>query len=149
MCSKTVRSLSFIMALLNFRFNYWLPHPGRTHRKTITQWLFRRNPGLLSLMAEASGAVSDRGKFVNCSDGGHIENLGVYELLQRRCKTIICVDGSADPNFDFFDLTTIQRYAQIDMDTKINIDVTDLLPNEEGLSKPHFASRFLDRQMAG
>lgn len=139
MGAKTVRSLSFIMALLNFRLNYWLPHPGRTHRKTITQWLFRRNPGLLSLMAEASGAVSDRGKFVNCSDGGHIENLGVYELLQRRCKTIICVDGSADPNFDFFDLTTIQRYAQIDMDTKINIDVTDLLPNEEGVSKQHFA----------
>lgn len=139
MGAKTVRSLSFIMALLNFRLNYWLPHPGRTHRKTITQWLFRRNPGLLSLMTEASGAVSDRGKFVNCSDGGHIENLGVYELLQRRCKTIICVDGSADPNFEFFDLTTIQRYAQIDMDTKIKIDVTDLLPNKDGISKQHFA----------
>ena len=139
MGAKTVRSLSFIMALLNFRLNYWLPHPGRTHRKTITQWLFRRNPGLLSLMAEACGVVSDRGKFVNCSDGGHIENLGVYELLQRRCKTVICVDGGADPNFNFFDLTTIQRYAQIDMDTKIKIDVTNLLPNQDGVSKQHFA----------
>ena len=139
MGAKTVRSLSFIMALLNFRLNYWLPHPGRTHRKTIAQWLFRRNPGLISLMAEASGVVSDRGKFVNCSDGGHIENLGVYELLQRRCSTIVCVDSGADPNFDFFDLTTIQRYAQIDMDTKISINITDLIPNEVGISKKHFA----------
>ena len=38
-------------------------------------------------------AMSEKQKWVNLSDGGHIENMGVYELLRRRCKFIISVDG--------------------------------------------------------
>jgi hypothetical protein len=34
---------------------------------------------------------------VNLSDGGHIENFGVYGLLRRRCKYIVAIDGEQDP----------------------------------------------------
>ena len=121
------------------RLAYWLPHPGRVDQSSWLDWFIHRNPGLRSLLSEACGIVSDRGRFVNCSDGGHIENLGVYELLRRRCKTIICVDGGADPRFGFFDLSTLQRYASIDLGAKIDIDVTELLPSKDGISKQHYA----------
>ena len=136
---KTLRSLSFILAILNVRLAYWLPNPRRANRATRLDWLVHRNPGLISLLTEACGTVSDRGRFVNCSDGGHIENLGVYELLRRRCRTVICVDGGADPKFGFFDLTTLQRYARIDLDTRIEIDLMPLLPDKNGISKQHYA----------
>ena len=139
MGAKTVRSITFFLAMLNVRLAYWLPSPRRLHGATWTDWLVQRNPGLFSLLSEACGIVSDRGRFVNCSDGGHIENLGVYELLKRRCGTIICVDGSADPNFEFFDLTTLQRYASIDLDVRIEIDLADILPDKDGVSQRHFA----------
>ena len=35
--------------------------------------------------------------YLNLSDGGHVENLALYELLRRRCKFIIAIDGEADP----------------------------------------------------
>ena len=136
---KTVHSLAFILALLNVRLAYWLPHPGRVGRPTWVDWVARRHPGLVALLQEACGIVSDRGRFVNCSDGGHIENLGVYELLRRRCRTIICVDGGADPHFQFYDLTTLQRYAHIDLDVRIEIDPRPLMPDETGLSQEQFA----------
>ena len=139
MGAKTVRSLAFFLAILNLRLAYWLPNPCRVHGATWWDWLIQRNPGLFSLLSEACGIVSDRGRFVNCSDGGHIENLGVYALLKRRCRTIICVDGGADPNFEFFDLTTLQRYASIDLDARIEIDLTDILPDKTGVSKQHYA----------
>ena len=139
MGAKTVRSLSFVFALLNIRLAYWLPHPGRVEQSSWLDWFVHRNPGVLSLLAEACGVVSDRGRFLNCSDGGHIENLGVYELLRRRCKTIICVDGGADPKFEFFDLTTLQRFASIDLGVEIEIDVEPLIPDENSLSKQQFA----------
>jgi hypothetical protein len=44
---------------------------------------------------------------VNISDGGHIENLAVFELLRRRCKLIIAIDASADPKFGFSDLENL------------------------------------------
>ena len=127
------------MTLLNVRLGYWLPHPQRVGRPTWLDWIARRNPGLVCLLNEALGSVNDRGRFINCSDGGHIENLGVYELLRRRCRVIICVDGGADPDFEFFSLTTLQRYANIDLDAKIDIDLSPILPDQDGKSKEHFA----------
>jgi hypothetical protein len=139
MGARTIRSLAFFLAMLNIRLAYWLPNPERVDQSSWLDWFIHRNPGLLSLLSEACGAVSNRGRFVNCSDGGHIENLGVYELLRRRSRTIICVDSAADPKFDFSDLTTLQRYAYIGLDAEIDIDLTQLLPDEKGVSKEHVA----------
>lgn len=139
MGAKTKRSLAFFLALLNVRLAYWLPHPSRARKAAWFEWLFHRNPGLRYLLAEALGTVNDRGRFVNCSDGGHIENLGVYELIKRRCRTIICVDGGADPEFNFFDLTTLQRFVNIDLDARIDIEVAPIMPTDEQISKEHFA----------
>ncbi|UFZ01741.1 hypothetical protein LQG66_20720 [Bradyrhizobium ontarionense] len=70
---------------------------------------------------------------VNLSDGGHIENFGVYELLRRRCKYIVAIDGEQDPKMTFGGLTTLQRLAAIDLGVTIDIGVGQLRLGEKGL----------------
>ena len=72
------------------------------------------------LYYEMFSHVNHRLKWVNVSDGGHIENLGVYELLRRRCRVIFIGDGEADPNGVFDGLSCLMRLAEIDMGIKIN-----------------------------
>ena len=55
------------------------------------------------------------------TDGGHIENLGIYELLKRRCKIIIAVDAEADRDLNFSSFVTLQRYARIDLGARIKL----------------------------
>jgi len=64
-------------------------------------------PGPLYLLLEAfskSGTAvtqaDDKKKnsgFIFLTDGGHIDNLGIYELFRRRCRLIIAIDAEADP----------------------------------------------------
>ena len=70
--------------------------------------------------------MSEKEAWVNLSDGGHIENMGVYELLRRRCKFIISIDGEADPQSTFQGHLTLVRHAQIDFGVRIEPDLTDL-----------------------
>lgn len=121
--------LSFWLALLNVRLGYWVRVPGRG---------LGRGPGLRHLFQEMFGTMDETGKFLHVSDGGHIENLGVYELLRRRCKYIVAVDGEQDPAMTFHALTNLQRLAAIDMDVRIDIDLDDLRLNPAGLSRSHF-----------
>jgi hypothetical protein len=82
--------------------------------------------------------MDERLPWLNLSDGGHIENLGVYELLRRRCKYIVAVDGEQDPKMTFHALTTLQRLAAIDFGVRIDVDLDELRLNEKGLSRSHF-----------
>lgn len=63
--------------------------------------------------------------FVYLSDGGHIENLGIYQLLKRGCRLIIAIDAEADPNIACASLLKLERYARIDLGVRI------ILPWEE------------------
>jgi len=47
------------------------------------------------------------------SDGGHLENLGVEQLLMRRCSTIVVVDVAADPTYECLDIKrALERIEQ-------------------------------------
>jgi hypothetical protein len=84
------------------------------------------------------GSMDERGPWINLSDGGHIENLGVYELLRRRCKYIVAIDGEEDARMTFHGLTTLQRLAAIDLGVAIEADLDDLRLTNAGLSRSHF-----------
>jgi hypothetical protein len=47
---------------------------------------------------ELLGFTDDTQRFVYLSDRGHFENLGVYEMLRRRCRTIVAIDAGCDPD---------------------------------------------------
>jgi hypothetical protein len=92
-------------------------------------WLKLKAPGFLCLLREMTGfAMSEKYAWLNLSDGWHIENMGVYELLRRRCKYIVCVDGEADPEFTFQGLMTLVRHAQIDFGVRIDPRLDELRP---------------------
>jgi hypothetical protein len=56
------------------------------------------------------------------TDGAHSENLGLYQLVKRRCPYIIVVDAEADPQYTFAALADLQRYARIDLGVRMDVD---------------------------
>ena len=58
-------------------------------------------------------------KWINVSDGGHVENLGAFELLRRRCEIVIVGEGESDATGGFPGLSTLMRLAEIDLRVKI------------------------------
>ncbi|WP_440875276.1 patatin-like phospholipase family protein [Thalassotalea sp. PLHSN55] len=122
----TVKPLIFIMAMLNIRLNYWLVNPGNLNDKNSRFYnciLTRVGPAYL--FRELFGKPDAKHHFVDLSDGGHIENLGVYELLRRQCRLIIAGDGEADKQLTFQGLSELIRMAQIDMGIKIEMQGLD------------------------
>ena len=49
------------------------------------------------LVKELLGNTDEKGDYVHISDGGHFDNLGVYELVKRRCRYIVAVDATENP----------------------------------------------------
>ncbi len=106
------------LALLNLRLGFWLPNPSRPEAKN-RHWedLFR-----LYLFAEAFGRLRSDSSRIYVTDGGHIDNIGLYQLLKRRCKFIIVVDSEADPAMNFSAFADVQRFARIDEGVLISLD---------------------------
>ncbi|HYD69711.1 patatin-like phospholipase family protein [Azospirillum sp.] len=115
---------AFLMTLFNVRLGAWLANPaiGKPFfgRKPETLWQQSGPPvALWPLVSELLGRTDERGRFVYLSDGGHFENLGVYEMLRRRCCRIIVSDAGCDPGCTFEDLGNLVRKAYIDHDATI------------------------------
>jgi hypothetical protein len=131
----TNRPLRFLMALANARLGYWLINPswllsGSKVGRRVSPYFF-----LLELL----GRLDETRKRVYISDGGHIENLGAYELLRRRCKFIVIVDSEQDTSNSFHGLAHFVRIAKIDFDYEIDFTMADIRRNELGVSKAHCA----------
>ena len=94
-----------------------------------------RGAGVSYLLAKALGSTHARGRYVNVSDGGHIENLALYQLLRRRCAVIIATDGEADAKMTFSSLATLMRFARIDLGVRLEIDLEPLRETGNGWSK--------------
>lgn len=110
------RPISFLMALLNARLGVWLDNPRKTPRK----W---RWPAWYQLMLrEMFGrGLSETEAKIHLSDGGHFENLGVYELLRRRCRFIVVSDAGADPTCGLGDLGQAIQRARADFGADVDI----------------------------
>ena len=94
-------------------------------------------PGPWYLIKEIFGWMKETDRYLNLSDGGHIENLAVYELLRRRCKFIVCVDGGQEPGMECADLIRLQRYADIDLGIRMEYDISDLQLDANRLSRAY------------
>src|SRR4029077_17299972 len=78
------------------------------------------------LLSELFAQTNARSKYVNLSDGGHFENLGLYELVRRRCRYIIIGDGEQDGQLTFGSLGGAVRKCRADFGVEINIDPTPI-----------------------
>lgn len=118
---------AFLMTVFNVRLGWWIQN---THK--IEHWT---EPGprqsISYLLKELLASTTDTDKFVYVSDGGHFENLGIYELVRRRCRYIIACDAGCDPSYTFEDLGNAIRKCQIDLGIEIEIDPGAIVPDPE------------------
>jgi len=110
-------AVTFLMSMLNVRLGWWLGNPAMDRGRPYL------NDGptlaLLPLLAETFGWTTANRKYVYLSDGGHFENLGLYEMVRRRCRLILVVDAGCDRMFFFEDLGNAVRKIAIDLDVSI------------------------------
>jgi hypothetical protein len=112
--------VTFLLALFNVRLGWWLGNPGPAGEGTWNTQGPRFAPA--SLLAEAFGLTDDRHPYVYLSDGGHFENLGLYEMVLRRCHFIVVSDGSGDPEMSFDDLGNAVSRVRVDLGVPIRFE---------------------------
>jgi hypothetical protein len=115
-----------LLTVFNVRLGWWIGNP---RHQTCWHYSGPRN-GLAYLLVELAGSADGKSKYVYLSDGGHFENLGIYELVHRRCRYIIACDGGQDENFSFEDLGNAIRKCRADFGIEIDIDLSAIRPQE-------------------
>ena len=109
--------IAFLLMLFNVRLGWWL---GSPNKKTYN----REGPtfSLSPALRELAGDTTDDSKWIYLSDGGHFENLGLYEMVRRRCRKIVISDAGCDPTANFEDLGNAVRKIFIDFGVSIQFE---------------------------
>jgi hypothetical protein len=131
-------TVTFLLAFFNVRLGWWLGNPGAAGCNTFSRSYPRIS--VRPLLAETFGLTDAANPYVYLSDGGHFENLGLYEMVLRRCHYIVVSDGSCDSDRSFTDLGNAIRKVRIDLGIDIEIE-TEMLEIEapNRMSRAHFA----------
>jgi hypothetical protein len=110
--------MAFLMTIFDVRLGWWVGNPRRKRPSA------RPGPryALGSLLSELFAQTNGRSNYLNLSDGGHFDNLGLYELVKRRCRYIIVCDGEADPDLNFESLGGAIRKCRADFGVEIDLD---------------------------
>lgn len=149
------RAVSFLMAALNLRLGIWLHEPrtviqlkGSDQSKdkaahvanaSTLKLLVENAIGPGRFLAELLGVPTYRG-LMHLSDGGHFENLGLYEMIRRQCRYILVSDCGADPATTFSEFAHLQRLVRQDFGVEIEIDLDVLREGPNGLSSQHMVA---------
>ena len=117
--------VAFLMTVFNVRLGWWLQNPRYRDvwRAEGPRW------GIIYLLRELVGMADESASYVYVSDGGHFENLGIYELVRRRCRFIVVCDAGCDPGFEFEDLGNAIRKCQVDLGVSIDIGTRTIRPD--------------------
>ena len=127
-------ALAFLMTVFNVRLGWWVGNPRK--RDGVAKPSPRL--GLPYTALELFGGTDDRKRYVNLSDGGHFENLGVYELIRRGCRYIIVCDAGQDDRFLGEDLANLVRQCRTDFGVEIEIDIHRICERkDERISQAH------------
>ncbi len=134
----TLPGLSLLMTLFNLRLGIWAGNPGDAGGQIASGAAVFRHRGphfaWRPLVDEAFAQTDDLSQYVYLSDGGHFDNLGLYEMLRRRCRFIIVSDATCDPKYDYADLGSVVRKAAIDFGIRISFTHLDMLaPGETAI----------------
>jgi hypothetical protein len=126
--------VALIMTLFNLRLGAWFGNPGRVGEQTYES----DGPFFAAkyLAYEALGLTNENAEFVYLSDGGHFENLGLYEMIRRRCRLIVVSDAGCDPEFEFEDLGNAIRKIRIDLGVDIVMTGMEMHPRPDAQSGP-------------
>jgi hypothetical protein len=98
-------------------------------------WWRVMQPTLGMLWAEAVGHTSYRATWVNVTDGGHYDNLGLVEALRRGARNVVVLDASGDRPDTWFTLGGAMALARADAGVDISLDPT-VMANGNGRGTP-------------
>lgn len=115
---NTSSFVAFFMTLFNLRLGAWLGNPGPAGDNSFNYSSPKNfiNP----VFMEMFGLTNDLNDYVFLSDGGHFENLGLYEMVLRRNRFIIVSDASCDQTCGLEDLGNAIRKIRIDLGVHID-----------------------------
>lgn len=119
-------AITFVLTLFNARLGAWLGNPGPKGEGYYR--LGYPKAAIYPIIAEAFGWTDDENSYVFLSDGGHFENLGLYEMVLRRCHVIVAVDGAQDAEGKFGDIGNAVRKIRIDLGIPIEFDHVAIYP---------------------
>lgn len=124
-------SVAFLLTVFNVR----LRALGR--QSPASEILAQKRPlvGGWYLLSELFGITNGKTRYVYLSDGGHFENLGIYELVRRRCRYIVASDASQDGACSFEDLGNAIRKCYTDFGVRIEIDVESMRANKRPVAR--------------
>jgi len=115
------KAISFLLTLFNIRLGYWIKNPryfGKKYKFDSAGFYH-----FSMLFRELFGhALDETKKYLLLTDGGHFENLALYELVRRKCRYIIVSDAGADPDRTFGDLGRVIERVRVDFGAKIDIN---------------------------
>jgi Patatin-like phospholipase len=140
----TNAATAFLMTVFSVRLGWWLRNP-RTLDEDGTRLgrpadYPRPSPSfsLLALAKELLGRTDDTSSYVYLSDGGHFDNMGLYELVRRRCRYIVICDSEDDGDLKFSGIGMAIRKCRIDFGVEISLDLRLLQrPKDSAYSSAH------------
>lgn len=127
---NTSTGSAFLMTCFNVRLGVWARntrHPMRSNenRRLGRQGLKNQSPHFapLWLAAELFGQTDAKKEYLYLTDGGHFDNMGLYELVRRECRYIVICDAEQDGNLDFGGIAMAIRKCRTDFGVDIDLDL--------------------------
>ena len=126
---------SFLLSLFNVRLGWWMGNPRKSNWQSADPKF-----GLSYIISDLIGKSDTTNEYVCLSDGGHFDNMGLYELIRRKCRYIILCDGEQDATFSFEGLANAIRKCRIDFGVEITFDDISGVapPTDSKYSKQHY-----------
>lgn len=110
--------VSGLLSVLNMRLGQWVSNPGRQNL-----WFQQPNFITTGLFGSFFGTRHDEhSRMLELTDGGHFDNLALYELIRRQVSLILLSDAGADPRCSFDDLGNVVERVRVDFGVKIRFD---------------------------
>jgi predicted acylesterase/phospholipase RssA len=127
------KARAFLLTIANARLGLWFGNP-RSERV----WRSSDPPlGVAPVVREMLGLTTDRNPYVYLSDGGHYDNLGLWEMVARRCRFIVVSDAGCDPDYRYDDLANATRRIRLDLGIPIKFPPMTATREGQGKGNPH------------
>lgn len=139
----TSAATAFLMTVFGVRLGWWLCNPRLLNEDGTKlgssgnsyPWPSPRF-SLAQLADELFGRANDTKEYVYLSDGGHFDNMGLYELVRRRCRYIVICDGEEDGAMKFGGIGMAIRKCRIDFGAEIALDLRALVHRQDSQYSP-------------
>ena len=139
----TKPATAFLMTMFDVRLGLWVPNPRRSaaagqRLDAAAGEVPPASPSFapFRLLSELLGSVDDTSKYVYLTDGGHFDNMGLYELVRRRCYRIVICDAEEDGTYIYDGIGAAIRKCRIDFGAEIDLDLSRLSPNTKSKLSP-------------